>query len=81
MGGGDSRAARHWFDAENGFLLRRVVYYGGAKMPFLIRVLLVDPWPGGTRQAETMQIGVAIAPRELEKPSPGGKDASATRSF
>lgn len=43
---------------------------GGAKVPFLIRVSVVDPWAGGTRQAETMEIGVAIAPREFEQPSP-----------
>lgn len=80
-------AARYWFDAESGLLLRRVVYYdspvgripeqtdfddyrdvGGAKLPFLVRAVLVDPWLGGTRQAETMQVGVAIAPREFEKP-------------
>jgi len=41
---------------------------GGVKLPFLIRASTVDPWVGGTRQAETMQIGVAIAPREFEKP-------------
>jgi hypothetical protein len=81
-------AARFWFDAESGLLLRRVIFYespvgripeqtdfedyrevGGAKLPFLVRALVVDPWSGGTRQAETMQIGVAIAPREFEKPS------------
>jgi hypothetical protein len=80
-------AARYWFDAESGLLLRRVVFYdspvgrmpeqtdfddyrdaGGARLPFLTRVSLVDPWVGGTRQAETIQIGVAIAPGEFEKP-------------
>ncbi len=48
---------------------------GGAKLPFLVRTSLVDPWLGGTRQAETMQVGVAIAPREFEKPSPGERPA------
>ena len=80
-------AARYWFDAESGLLLRRVVFYdspvgripeqtdfddyrevGGVKLPFLVRVAVVDPWLGGTRQAESMQIGVAIPPREFEKP-------------
>ena len=41
---------------------------GGMKLPFLMRVALVDPWLGGTRQAETIQVGVAIAPSEFEKP-------------
>lgn len=81
--------ARYSFDAESGFLLRRVVYFsspvgripeqtdfddyrdvGGFRQPFLIRVALVDPWLGGTRQVATMQIGAAIAPGELEKPAP-----------
>jgi hypothetical protein len=44
---------------------------GALKLPFVTRVALVDPWSGGTRQAETIQVGVAIAPDELEKPSPG----------
>lgn len=73
-------AARYWFDASSGLLLRRVVYFdsamgripeqtefddyrdvgGGAKLPFLTRVALVDPWLGGTRQAETIQVGVKM---------------------
>lgn len=44
---------------------------GGLKVPFLTRVALVDPWSGGLRQAETIQVGVTIAPSELAKPSPG----------
>jgi hypothetical protein len=42
---------------------------GGLKLPFLIRAALVDPWLGGTQQAETLEIGVAIKPEEFEKPS------------
>jgi len=41
---------------------------GGQKLPFLIRVALVDPWLGGTRQWESIQVGAAIAPAEFEKP-------------
>jgi hypothetical protein len=41
---------------------------GGQKLPFLIRVALVDPWSGGTRQWESIQVGAAIAPAEFEKP-------------
>ena len=41
----------------------------GAKLPFLTRVALVDPWLGGVRQAETIQIGVAIPPSQFEKPA------------
>jgi hypothetical protein len=44
---------------------------GGLKLPFVTRVALVDPWLGGMRQAETIQVGIAIAPNEFEKPSPG----------
>lgn len=43
---------------------------GGSRLPFLTRVALVDPWSGGTRQAETVQVGVPIAPGEFEKPAP-----------
>ena len=42
---------------------------GGMKLPFLTRVALVDPWLGGVRQAETIQVGAAVAPGELERPS------------
>lgn len=84
--------ARYWFDADSGFLLRRVVYFdspigripeqtdfddyrdlGGFKLPFFTRGLLVDPYLGGTRQAESIEVGVAIAPSEFEKPARGEK--------
>jgi len=80
--------ARFWFDAETGFLLRRVLYFdspigripeqtdfddyrdvGGFKLPFLVRGMLVDPYLGGTRQAESIEVGIAIAPSDFEKPS------------
>jgi hypothetical protein len=80
--------ARYWFDAESGFLLRRVLYVdspigripqqtdfddyrdvGGFKVPFFIRGMLVDPYLGGTRQAQSIEVGVPIAPSEFEKPS------------
>lgn len=83
-----TKAARYSFDAESGFLLRRVVQYdspvgriseqtdfddyrsvGGAKVPFLVRAFLVDPWAGGTQQAETIQVGVAMTPDEFAKPA------------
>ncbi|HKO59465.1 MAG TPA: c-type cytochrome [Thermoanaerobaculia bacterium] len=48
---------------------------GALKLPFVTRVALVDPWSGGLRQAETIQVGVAIAPGEFEKPAPGGGSA------
>ena len=32
---------------------------GALKLPFLTRVALVDPWVGGTRQAETIEVGAA----------------------
>ncbi|MFL6244395.1 MAG: c-type cytochrome [Thermoanaerobaculia bacterium] len=41
---------------------------GALKVPFLTRVALVDPWSGGTRQVETMQVGAAIAPDRFDKP-------------
>jgi hypothetical protein len=81
--------ARYWFDADSGFLLRRVVYatspigripartdfddyrdVGGSKVPFFTRAMLVDPYLGGTRQAEKMEVEVVVAAREFEKPSP-----------
>lgn len=43
---------------------------GGQKLPFLVRVSLVDPWSGGTRQWESIDVGAAIAPGEFEKPAP-----------
>ena len=83
--------ARYWFDAERGFLLRRVIYIdspigripertdfddyrdvGGFKVPFFTRGMLVDPYLGGTRQAESIEVGVAIAPSEFEKPRSQG---------
>jgi hypothetical protein len=42
---------------------------GGQKLPFLIRVALVDPWSGGTRQWESIEVGAAIAAGEFEKPA------------
>lgn len=82
--------ARYWFDAETGFLLRRVIYVdspigripeqtdfddyrdvGGFKVPFFTRGMLVDPYLGGTRQAESIEVGVAIPPSDFEKPSRG----------
>ena len=44
---------------------------GDLKLPFLTRVALVDPWFGGIRQAESIEVGAAIAPGEFEKPAPG----------
>lgn len=44
---------------------------GGVKLPFLTRVALVDPWLGGVRQAESIQVGVAIPPKQFEKPAGG----------
>ena len=41
---------------------------GGVKVPFTMRVALVDPWLGGTRQATTIVVGKPIAPTEFEKP-------------
>ena len=83
--------ARYWFDAERGFLLRRVIYVdspigripkqtdfddyrevGGFKVPFFTRGMLVDPYLGGTRQAESIEVGVAIAPSDFEKPPRSG---------
>lgn len=79
--------ARYWFDAESGFLLRRVLYFdspigripeqtdyddyrdvGGSKVPFFTRGSLVDPYLSGSRQAESIEVGIAVAPSELEKP-------------
>ena len=44
---------------------------GAVKLPFRTRVALVDPWFGGLRQAETIEIGVTIAPGDFEKPPAG----------
>jgi hypothetical protein len=41
---------------------------GASKIPFLVRVSLVDPWLGGTRQAETIELGAPIDPAELARP-------------
>lgn len=41
---------------------------GGFRLPFTIRVALVDPWLGGVRQLESVQTGVKIEPAEFEKP-------------
>ncbi len=79
--------ARYWFDAESGFLLRRVIYFdspigripeqtdfddyrdvGGFKLPFFARGMRVDPYLGGTRQAESIEVGVAIVATDFEKP-------------
>jgi hypothetical protein len=79
--------ARYWFDAANGLLLRRVIYFdspigripeqtdfddyrdvGGFKVPFFARGMRVDPYLGGTRQAESIEVGVVIAPGDFEKP-------------
>lgn len=89
--------ARYWFDAESGFLLRRVTYFdspigripertdfddyrdvGGFKVPFFARGMRVDPYLGGTRQADSIEVGVAIAPSDFEKPS---RDAAGGRRF
>jgi len=43
---------------------------GGLKIPFLVRAALVDPWSGGTLQAETLQIDVAAEAKDFEKPNP-----------
>jgi hypothetical protein len=83
--------ARYWFDAESGFLLKRVIYtnsvvgripeqiefddyrdVGGAKVPFFVRVAGVDPYFNGSRQAQTIQVGVTIPSSEFEKPSSSG---------
>jgi hypothetical protein len=80
-------SARYWFDADTGFLLKRVLYssspvgripeqiefddyrdVGGAKLPFFIRVAGVDPYFNGSRQAQTIEVGVAIAPSQFAKP-------------
>ena len=42
---------------------------GALKLPFITRVALVDPWSGGVRQAETIQVDVAIEPDKFEKPA------------
>jgi Photosynthetic reaction centre cytochrome C subunit len=44
---------------------------GGFKVPFYTRGMLVDPYLGGTRQAESIEIGVPIAPADFEKPTRG----------
>jgi hypothetical protein len=44
---------------------------GGARLPFFIRVAGVDPYFNGSRQAQTIQVGVTISPTQFEKPSPG----------
>lgn len=41
---------------------------GGAKLPFMTRVAIVDPWFGGTRQAESIEVGVPVAAKDFEKP-------------
>jgi hypothetical protein len=41
---------------------------GGFKLPFFTRGMLVDPYLGGTRQAESIEVGLAIAPGEFTKP-------------
>jgi hypothetical protein len=46
---------------------------GGFKVPFFIRGMLADPYLGGTRKADAIEIGVAIAPSEFEKPSSGDR--------
>ena len=80
--------ARYWFDAESGFLLRRVTYVdspigripqqtdfddyrdvGGFRVPFFTRGMLVDPYLGGTRQAESIEVGVVVPTDAFEKPS------------
>jgi hypothetical protein len=33
---------------------------GGTKFPFLVRVALVDPWTGATRQYKTVELGASI---------------------
>ena len=38
-------------------------------VPFVTRAMLVDPYLGGTRQAEAIELGVTVAPGEFEKPS------------
>ena len=79
--------ARYWFDAESGFLLRRVVYFdspigripeqtdfddyrdvSGSKVPFFTRGSLVDPYLSSARQADSIEVGVAITASEFEKP-------------
>ena len=86
--------ARYWFDAESGFLLKRVIYtnsvvgripaqiefgdyrdVGGVKLPFFMRVAGVDPYFNGSRQAQTIQVGVAIPSSQFEKPSSAGAAA------
>ena len=41
---------------------------GGFKLPFFTRGMLVDPYLGGTRQAESIEVGVTIPPGEFRKP-------------
>lgn len=41
---------------------------GGAKVPFLMRASLVDPWLGSTRQAESVAVGAGVEAKEFEKP-------------
>lgn len=41
---------------------------GDVKLPFLTRAVLVDPWLGGTQQAATLEVGVAVEAGEFEKP-------------
>ena len=47
---------------------------GGWKVPFFTRGMRVDPYLGGTRQAESIEVGITIAASEFEKPA--GKPAS-----
>jgi len=42
---------------------------GGMNVPFFTRGMRVDPYLGGTRQADSIEVGIAIAPSEFEKPS------------
>jgi hypothetical protein len=41
---------------------------GGAKLPFVTRVALVDPWLGGTREAKTIEVGGTLTAGEFAKP-------------
>jgi hypothetical protein len=54
---------------------------GGFKVPFFTRGMLVDPYLGGTRQAETIEIGVVIVPSEFEKPADSETRASLWSEF
>ena len=41
---------------------------GGFKVPFFTRGLLVDPYLGGIRQADSIEVGLAITPGDFAKP-------------